>query len=414
MDFEKKIAPGDFGPMPNRLGFGRLHSLAFMPAASAPALQTANVNSQTVARRAQTTAPADGGASFVHESRKCNQLAFTAPGNAFSALISKTLKPSPGYLRGLWIVATGTGGVNGAVTVTSGADAPYNLFQSIQLRDAFGTVVYQADGFGAYLIHLYSGQVGAVGLQNPTSDSFWSAISTGASGTGNFQFALYLPLEFDPDTAYCSLAAMNTAAQMALAIQLCPSATFFGAVAPGTLPVIEVDLYEEYWAVPLTNPNLAPPGDGSSHQWTQSQGQNAIASGSNTRVPLPDVGSYISTLIVCMRGSTNIRTDQPYNSDLELWIDGVPVRIEHPNLLFSRMFRQFGITRPTGVAVYTWRDSVGWNVNIDDMELLLPTTPGTLLELFSGAWGTITNTPATAQTYTGKLFPVDAVPARLV
>jgi hypothetical protein len=78
------------------------------------------------------------------------------------------------------------------------------------------------------------------------------------------------------------------------------------------------------------------------------------------------------------------------------------------------MFRQFGITRPTGVAVYTFRDSVGWNVDIDDMELLLPTTPGTLLEVFSGAWGTISNSPAICYTYTGKLFPVEAVPTRIV
>lgn len=397
-----------------KLGFSRVSQIRFQPAASGPALQNANVGSQTVSRRMQTTAPANNvQASFVRESRKCNQLAFSATANAFGANIARTLKPTPGYLRGLWLVATGTGGVNGTNTVTAAADAPYNLYQSIQLRDAFGTVVYQSDGFGAYLIHLYSGQVGAVGLQNPTSDSFYSAVNASATGTGNFTFALYIPLEFDPDTAYCALPSMNTAAQMQLTISLNTSANFY-TTAPGTLPVIQVDLYEEYWAVPLSNPGLAPPDDGSSHQWTQSQGQNSIASGSNTRVPLPDVGTYISTLILCFRNASNVRTDGPFNTDLELWIDGVPVRIEHPNLLFSRMFRQFGITRPTGVAVYSWRDSVGWTVDVDDMELLLPTTPGTLMEVFSGGWGTISSGPATVNTYTGKLYPVNNVPERIV
>jgi hypothetical protein len=207
---------------------------------------------------------------------------------------------------------------------------------------------------------------------------------------------------------------MNTAAQMALTLQLNGAATFYGTTQPGTLPTVEVDLYEEFWAVPISNPSLGPPDDGSSHQWSQSQGQNLIGSGSNTNVPLPDVGTYISTLIILMRDSTGARSDSPYNTDVELWIDGVPNRIEHPNLAFSRMYRQYGITRPTGVLVYTWRDSVGWTVNIDDMELLLPTTPGTLLELRSGAWGTISNTPATAYTYTGKLYPVGSVPERLV
>lgn len=397
-----------------RLGFQRVSQIRYSPAGSGPALQNANVGSQTVSRRMQTTAPANNVvASFVRESRKCNQLAFSSPSNAFGANIARTLKPTPGYLRGLWLVATGSGGVNGTNTVTAAADAPYNLYQTIQLRDAFGTVVYQSDGFGAYLIHLYSGQVGAVGLQNPTSDSFYSAINVSATGTGNFTFALYIPLEFDPDTAYCSLPSMNTAAQMQLTLSLCTSGTFY-TTAPGTLPTVQIDLYEEYWAVPLSNPGLAPPDDGSSHQWTQSQGQNTISSGSNTRVPLPDVGTYISTLILCFRNSLNARTDTAFGSDLELWVDGVPVRIEHSNSLFSRMFRQFGITRPTGAAVYSFRDSVGWTVDIDDMELLLPTTPGTLLEVFSGGWGTITSGPATVQTYTGKLYPVSNVPERLV
>ena len=385
-----------------------------MPGGTTAGLQNANVNSQTVSRRPQTTSPGGSDTSFVHESRKCNLLAFTSTGNAFGAVINKTLKPTPGYLRGLWFVFTGSGGANGTNTVTSGADAPYSLVQSVQLRDAFGTVVYQTDGYGMYLIQLYSGQVGAAGLQNPASDAFWSAISTGAAGTGDFTYALYLPLEFDPDTAYGSLPSMNTAAQMALSMTLASSATFYGTTAPGTLPAIEVDVYEEYWAVPITNPQLAPPDDGTSHQWSQSQGQNLIGTGSNTAVPLPDVGTYISTLIALMRDSTNARSDAPFNSDLGLWVDGVPVRSEAPKLAFSRMYREFGVTRPTGALVYTFRNSVGHLVDIDDMELLLATTPGTLLELKSGAWGTIANTPATAYTYTGKLYPVSTVPTRIV
>lgn len=413
MDFDSI----SFGIYRDPFRFAEGTERVFNVGATAPALQSANVGSQTVGRRNQTTVPAaDAAPSFVRESRKCNLLAFTAPGNAFGALITKTLKPTPGYLRGLWFVFIGTGGVNGAKTVAITPDAPYSLVQSCQLRDAFGTVVYQTDGFGMFLIHIYSGQIGAAGLQDPTKDAFWSATSVGGAGTGNFQYALYLPLEYDPDTAYTSLASMNTAAQMSLTMQLNPALSFYALAAgtPGTPPVIEVDCYEEFWAVPISDPSLGPPDDGSSHQWTQSQGQNLIGTLSNTSVPLPDVGTYISTLILCIRDSTGVRIDTPFSTDLELWVDGVPVRIEHSNLLFNRMFRQYGMTRPTGVAVYTFADSVGTLVDIDDMELLLPTTPGTLLEVKSGQWGAITNSPATMFTYTGKLFPVSNVPDRLI
>lgn len=300
-----------------------------------------------------------------------------------------------------------TGGT-GAAAVYS-ADAPYNVIQSVQLRDAFGTVVFQTDGYGLFLIHIYSGQVGAVGLQAPASDAWWIA----QAATGNFTFALFLPLEFDPDTGYCSLPAMNAAAEMTLSIQLNPSTTVY-TTPPTTFPTVEVDVYQEYWAVPISDPNLTPPDDGSSHQWTQSQGNVPVGSTSNARVQLPDVGTYLSAVILAFRDSTGARIDTVFSSDIELWVDSVPVKIEHPKNLQSRMLRQFGVTRPTGVVVYSFRDSVGFAVNVDDMELLLPTTPGTLLELFSGAWGTFGNSPATVNTYTGKLYPVGDVPERVV
>lgn len=383
-----------------------------MAAGTVPALQRANVDSQTVGRRPQTTVPAGGAPSFVHESRKCTMLAFANPGATFGGIISRTIRPTPGYLRGLWLVASLTGGT-GTATVSAGTDAPWNLYSNIQLRDAFGSVVYNSDGFGAYAIHLYSGQVGAAGLQDPTKDAFYSAIATGSNGTGNATFALYIPLELDEDTAYCSLPSMNTAAQMSLTIQLAASTTFYGT-APTTPPSIEIDCYEDYWAVPLSDPELAPPDDGSSHQWSLSQAGNTIASASNSRVQLPDVGTWLTSIILVARNSANNRIDTIYSSDMELWVDSVPIRIEHSNLLFSRMFRQFGVTRPTGVAVYTFRDSTGKLVSLDDLELYLATTPGTLIELVSGTWGTFANSPATIQTYTGKLFPVSAVPERMV
>jgi len=371
-------------------------------------LQDANPAMQTVGRRPQTSTPVENVlASFVRESRRCNQVGFTQPGNAFGALITKPLKPTPGYLRGLWIVVQATGGT-GAAAVYS-ADAPYNVIQSIQLRDAFGTVVYQTDGYGLFLVHLYSGQIGMAGLQDPSKDTWWVAQAT----TGNFTFALFLPLEFDPDTAYCSLPAMNAAAEMTLSVQLNPSTTVY-TTPPTTIPTIEVDVYQEYWATPITDPNLTPPDDGSSHQWTQSQGNVPVASGANSRVQLPDVGTYLSTIILLFRDSTNARIDTPLSSDIEIWVDGVPLRIEHSKVLTSRKFRQFGVTRPSGAVVYSWRDSVGWLVGVDDMELLLPTTPGTLLEVFSGAWGAFGNSPATVNTYTGKLYPVSEIPERLV
>lgn len=385
----------------------------FQPAAT-PTLQQGDPATQTVSRRIQTTSQENVPVpSFVSQSGKATQVALNESGKAFGGLITKSIKPAPGYQSALEIVVAGSGGVNGTNTVAIAADAPYNVIQSIQIRDPFGTVVYQTDGFGLYLVNLYSAQVGAAGLQQPTSDPDWAATSVGATGTGNFSFALVLPFEFDPDTAYASIPAMNSAAEMNIQIQLGTSGQFY-TTAPGTLPTIDVTVYQRYWIVPLANPSLSPPDDGSSHQWTQANGQNNITSGGNVRVTLPDVGTYLSTLICLMRDANNVRTNEPFSNDLELWIDGVPRHIESSNRRFAQMFKEFGVTRPTGVVVYTWRDSIGKMVNDDNMEQLLPTTPGTLLELFSGAWGTSSSStpPWNVTTYTGKLYPLGGVPER--
>ena len=393
-----------------------LPGIHFQPVAT-PTLQQGSAETQTVSRRMQTTSPQDAGAgapSFVSQSGKATQIALAAAGNAFGGLVTRSIKPAPGYQQGLWIVVKATGGVNGTHTVTATADAPWSAIQTIQIRDPFGAVVYQTDGWGLYLVHLYSAQVGSAGLQNPTSDPDYSAMSTGATGTGNFSFALFLPFEFDGDTGYCSIPAMNSAAEMNIQVTFGGSAQVY-STAPGTLPTLELDIFQAYWIVPIDDPTMAPPDDGSSHQWTMANGQGTITSGGNQRIELPDVGTYLSCVIELFRDANNVRTDEPIaGSDIELWIDSVPRRIESPNRLFSRMFRQFGITRPTGVAVYSWRDSVGHMINDDNMEQLLPTTPGTLLEMFSGAWGTssASTPPWQITTYTGKLYPLGAVPER--
>ena len=393
----------------------RLHGLRFQPVSSAPALQSANPATQTVARRPQTTAQEGGGVnSFVAESGKCDWISLTNPGMSFGGLLSKAIKPIPGYLSSLYVVFKLTGGTSTANVVLA-ADAPYSLVQNVTVRDPFGSVAFNADGFGWYLIQLYSGQVGACGFQNTTSDPNFAAITTtSGAGAGNGSFALAIPIEFDPDTAYCAIPEMNAAAELQLSIQLNPASSVY-STPPSTLPSIEIDLFQRFWKVPISDPSLAPPNDGSSHQWSQSQGSVGVTANGSQRITLPDVGTYLSCVIGVFRDSTGARSDQAFANDLEFWVDGSPQFIEFANNRFGRMFRQFGITRPTGVVVYTFRDSVGLTVDIDDMELLLPTTPGTLLELTSGAWGSgITNPPHTLTTYTGKLYPVDAVPERLV
>lgn len=377
-----------------------------MPAPVAT-LQTANPSMGTVSRQPQTTGqPANpSNAPFSRLSRQGQILGPSQAGQAYGTLYTPTLRPVGGYMR--QIIMTITSVTGGALTgATVQADAPYNVIQNLYLRDPFGQPVIQAAGYSLYLINLYSGQYGMLGFGNnaATVPSF----VTPNAATGAFNFRLLLPLEMD-SSGYCSLPSMNAASQPQLQITFNPSTTVFGAHT-GTDPTLTIGLDETFWMAPVDHPEIAPPDVGSSAQWSEARVAASIASGLFQRVQLPRVGTFIHTLILELRDSTGVRIDAWPTSDLTLWVDGVPILFESLNERQDKMYAQFGVTRPTGVIVYTFRDSVQSAVSTaDTYDLLLPTTPATLLEI-SGTFGTIANAPAVIKAITGELYPVGGIP----
>lgn len=367
-------------------------------------LQTAQPALGTVSRQPQTTAePTAGNAPFARMSRQMQILGPVSSGLPFGSLFTPPIKPAGGYIRFYPLYITATGGT-GTVAVAS-QDAPYNAVQNVFLRDPFGQPIIQADGYSLYLIDLYGGQSGAFGFGNnaATLPSFLSVQTN-----GNFSYRLHLPLELD-SSGYCSLPAMNAASQPSIWVQLNPSSVVY-TTPPTTIPTMQLQLDEEFWAAPVDNPQFAPPDVGSSAQWSVTKAPTGIASSQFQRVVLPRVGTYTNTLILVLRDSTGARIDAYPNTDLSLWVDGVPHLYETFNERQDKMFTAFGVTRPTGVVVYTFRNSVQTFVSTaDTYDLLLPTSPATLLEAV-GTWGTISNAPAQLYQITGELFPLGGIP----
>lgn len=369
-------------------------------------LQTANPSMGTVSRQPQTTGQpaAPGAAPFSRLSRQGQILGPALAGQAFGALWTPILKPVGGYMRQLVLTVTAVSG--GATAATASADAPWNVIQNLFLRDPFGQPVIQASGYSLFLINIYGGQYGMLGVgNNPATLPSFSAVNT---TTGAFNFRLMIPLEMD-SSGYCSLPSMNAASQPQLQVQLNPSATVYSSIT-GTVPTVTTVANETFWMAPVDHPEIAPPDVGSSGQWSEARAAAGIASAQFQRIQLPRVGTFIHTLILVLRDSTGARVEAYPSSDLTLWVDGVPVLFETLQERTDKMYAQFGTTRPTGVIVYTFRDSVQSAVSTaDTYDLILPTTPATLLEV-SGTWGTISNAPATLTAVTGELFPVGGIP----
>jgi hypothetical protein len=369
---------------------------------------------------AQPTTPA-GAAPFTRLSRQGQILGPAQAGLAYGALWTPTLKPVGGYLRFLQLTAQMVGQSGTGASVLQ-QDAPYNIIQNLFLRDPYGQPILQADGFSLNLIDMYGGQRGMLGFNNDVGNKPSFVTPVVAIGAQNFSFNLELPLEMD-SSGYCSLASMNAASQPQLQVQLNPIGSVYATV-PSTPGTLTATINEPFWMAPVDNPQIAPPDIGSSAQWSVTRAQTLISSSAFQRIVLPRVGTFIHTLILALRdtGTTpaNNRVEAYPVSDLSLWVDGVPITFE---LLAERrdiMFQQFGAysynpvtaaaqKAPAGVVVYSFRESVQTAVSTaDTYDLLLPTTPATLLEV-AGTWGTFTGT---GQLYaiTGELFPVSGIP----
>jgi hypothetical protein len=379
-------------------------------------LQTAQPALGTVSRQPQTTAqPAGAGAPFARMSRQMQILGPVSAGLTFGSLFTPQIKPVGGYVRfyPLYIAATGGAGT----TAVASADAPWNAVQNLFLRDPFGQPIIQADGYSLYLMDLYGAQSGVFGFGNNsgTNPSF-QAVQT----SGNFQLRFHIPFEMD-SSGYCSLPAMNAASQPSIWVQTNPSTVVYSS-APATVPTLTIQLDEEFWAAPVDNPQFAPPDVGSSAQWSVTKAPTGIAAAQWQRVVLPRVGALTTTLVLILRDSTGARIDAYPPSDLSLWVDGVPHLYEAFIEREDKMWAQFGVTRPAGVIVYTFRNSVQTFVSTaDTYDVILPTSPATLLEVagtwgsgtgtvFQGGQGGITNAPAQLYQLTQELYPFGGIP----
>lgn len=377
-----------------------------------PAGTSPNPQAQTVGRLPQTTQGIPAGGPFIRYAEPAVALAYST-NPSFGNPINLPLTAVPGFLRGLIVKVAATGG-SGANVPSTTADQPHNIISQLTLRDASGQPIYPAiDGFGLFLINLYSGQTGQAGGQDPTAlPSFAAVTTTSGAGAGNFTVKYWVPLEYN-SSGYASLPADNSAELPKLLIQLNSAATFYGTTQPSTLPTLTVTVEEDYWAVPNNMPDLAPFDVGASSQWLLTvSGQNP-PSAAYQRVLDQGVGQFVHTKIHVVRDSTNARVDV-FPTTIEQWIDQFQYRFELNDDRFDLMAKQFAIglakptgmsARPTGVICFSWRWAVQEQVSkADDAELILVTTGSTKYEI-GGTWGTINNQPAQVTTYTGMIFP---------
>lgn len=359
----------------------------------------------------QTTVENSGG-PFVRHSQRGRAPQYVVSGTAFGGIVTQPLVARPGYFASLRVTLAATGGVNGTQTVAAAADAPFSAVSLLTLKDAFGTPLIVAPGYEALnLVAIFGGGFGINNGNNfPANLPSYSAVSTGASGTGNFSFSTNLPFEFSK--GYGLLSAANASLLPTLQFNYAASSSVY-TTAPGTVPTLSTTVDTDFYWLP-EGVAVEPPGLGTTRQWILQQLNPTIGSSASARLQFPRLGGYLDTIIVEARDSTGARISTVYNSSarLQLYVDGVPLIDSSYSEIQDDMYIQFGgVAQPTGVIAFSRKTSLNQQSLglLDTGEVYLSTNPGTLLEINQSPWGTVSNAPATMSALVGQVVPTGAI-----
>ncbi len=368
-----------------------------------------NVNTNTKPAQGAVTPQAAPvmGVPFARAARKHIEQGATLSQATWSAVFQQPFSvPSYGYMSGVMVTITGSGGAKGASgTVAGSADAPWNLLSNVNFTDASSTPIWVLDGYASFLARL----LGGYRLFRPDQSTYGytpiDGTAAGGAGTGNFKVKFFFPCEFGQDGLGC-LANMDASQTYKLGLSYNAPATFYSNV-PGTIPSISalIELVARLQPAPTApdgSPQATePPAAGTVGYWTsQSFG---VVSGANTP-QLTRVGNLIRNHILVFRDANGVRsladstgvtpTVLTFNYD-----DGVKF-IANVDTLREIAYEAYGFDMPPGVIALPYTLDPD---NLAGQELgedWLPTVGSTKLQL-----SFTSSAPGSLQVITNDIVP---------
>lgn len=370
----------------------------------------------------QTSVEPAGG-PFVRHTQPGRRAMYAAnPG--FGGVVANPMVASPGYNRGYRVKQTATtaAGTGGVIAATAGGvDAPFSLYQLVQMKDAFGTPLLTGPGYEmAKLVPLYSGQFGTDQSRDVQSLPSWTGI-TAASGA--FTFSTYFPFEFAK--AYGVISGANASLLPTLQMNLAAAGTLF-STPPSVLPTLTTQVDADFYWLP-EGVAVEPPGIGTTCQYVFQPCNPTIASGGSTIVQLPRLGGYLTVIILELRDSLGARVDA-WPTRPRIYLDGVPLIDSDLTTIYEDMAIAFQIgagvagtqtaaptsvsnPRPTGTIAFSRKTGLAQRDFglLDTGEEFLSTNPGTQIEVSGMPWGSGGTAPYTLNAIVGQVVPSGAL-----
>lgn len=291
--------------------------------------------------------------------------------------------PAYGFMRGVFLEVTGSGGTGAAAVYK--ADAPFTALTDVRIADVNGApIVGPLDGYDLFLANKYGG------YRRPgTSPKNVSDFATPT--TGNFSFLTYVPIEVNGRDALGALANLNAASSYKLSLTLAQKANVF-SVDPTGLPTIRIRAWLDAWTQPTPADlkgqaqAVEPPAHGTTSYW--SKYVFPVVLGQNT-IRLPRVGNLIRDMIFIYRDVSQVRNKANFPASFQIYWDTRLLKDYSPIVWRGQMAQRFGLPGAddaatgldTGVYVEDYMHEFDGQAGYEMRDGWLPTVGSTRLEL---------------------------------
>src|SRR5579862_5884802 len=173
--------------------------------------------------------------------------ATVATSAVFGNPLPDTQIPPTTLLRCIYIEVNFSVASGNAATVAFAADAPLNVFSSINFHDAQGTSIVGA--FDSFTLSMAQKWFGFVNNSDPTTSAVYSVTSGAGATGGSFTVVFRIPVEVVARTGVGAQVNTDTQSPLVLSLTVNTLATIFGTQPTGTsvfTPNVIVS-YGGYW-----------------------------------------------------------------------------------------------------------------------------------------------------------------------
>lgn len=332
---------------------------------------------------------------FIGGSRQRIEGAFHDKTEALQAASTTTVSnigvPTLGFLHSIVLKVEATGGDGSTTAAVPNEDAPWNVFDRLELADVNGnSILAPVSGFIHYLNQKYGANIGWV-YDPKLLPSF-----SGVDSNGDFSFLLTIPVVSNPLDMLGVLENKNDSQQYGLHYVLNQASSIYDT-QPGGLPSVRV----RAWVVQRTTPEAqsptgvpqetTPPANGTTQYLSRTTFN--VGSGDND-LHLRRKGNIIRYFMGILRDTNGARSEADWPSTLRLEYNGNMWQNTHVDVLRDAMARVYGYTDArdaaggldSGVLVWPFMDDGDGRAGYGQRRELFPTSSADRI-ILSGEFG---------------------------